>query len=394
MRCAVLPSACALLLLGCARIEPPRGGPEDRTPPRLAATEPDSFAIVAPFDDPVVFSFEERISEQGVVEAVSVSPRTSPVEVDGTRTGIRVSLREGWEAGRIYQVRVEPTVRDLFGNPLEGPLELIFSTGPPIPDTRIAGTVADRVTGNAEAGARVEAIRTTDSLVYAATSDSTGAWRLRAIPAGEYRIRAYTDANRNRELDAFEPRDSARATVRDEAAGPIPLALLLPDSTPPAPVEARGVQDGVEVTFDDHLDPAQNLGPANVRMVGPGGVEIAVSTVSTGSSPPALRGPAVVDTTAVDTTAADTAAVVGDSAADAAAVAAADTTSLAPGPAAPATPTRTLRVTTQSPLAPETTYRIVVSGIRNLNGLVGGGEVSLTTSAPAAEPPPSPTRGE
>lgn len=386
MRCAVLPSACALLLLGCARIEPPRGGPEDRTPPRLAATEPDSFAIVAPFDDPVVFSFEERISEQGVVEAVSVSPRTSPVEVDGTRTGIRVSLREGWEAGRIYQVRVEPTVRDLFGNPLEGPLELIFSTGPPIPDTRIAGTVANRVTGNAEAGARVEAIRTTDSLVYAATSDSTGAWRLRAIPAGDYRIRAYTDANRNRELDAFEPRDSARATVRDEAAGPIPLALLLPDSTPPAPVEARGVQDGVEVTFDDFLDPVQDLGPTHVRIIGPGGAGVAVVSVRTGTPPSAL--PPARDTAAGDTVSADT--VPGDTALVDAPVA---DTAAAP-PAAPATPTRTLRVGTERPLAPETVYRIVVTGIRNLNGVVGGGDVELTTAAAVAPASPSPTPGE
>jgi hypothetical protein len=386
VRCAVLPSACALLLLGCARIEPPRGGPEDRTPPRLAATEPDSFAIVAPFDDPVVFSFEERISEQGVVEAVSVSPRTSPVEVDGTRTGIRVSLREGWEAGRIYQVRVEPTVRDLFGNPLEGPLELIFSTGPPIPDTRIAGTVADRVTGNAEAGARIEAIRTTDSLVYAATSDSTGAWRLRAIPAGEYRIRAYTDANRNRELDAFEPRDSARATVRDEAAGPIPLALLLPDSTPPSPVEARGVQDGVEVTFDDFLDPVQDLGPTHVRIIGPGGAGVAVVSVRTGTPPSAL--PPARDTAAGDTVSAD--AVPGDTALVDAPVA---DTAAAP-PAAPATPTRTLRVGTERPLAPETVYRIVVTGIRNLNGVVGGGDVELTTAAAVAPASPSPTPGE
>lgn len=388
MRCAVLLSACALLLLGCARIEPPRGGPEDRTPPRLAATEPDSFAIVAPFDDPVVFSFEERISEQGVVEAVSVSPRTSPVEVDRTRSSIRVSLRRGWEPGRIYQVRVEPTVSDLFGNRLAGPLELIFSTGPAIPDTRLSGTVRDRVSASHQAGARVEAILTPDSLVYATVTDSTGTWLLRAIPPGEYRIRAYLDANRNRELDPFEARDSAAATVRGTVGEALRLALLLPDGTPPVPGEARAVQDGVEVTFDDYLDPTQNLAPANVRITGPGGAEIAVTSVRTGSSPPALPAspdPTAADT-AADTTAADTTAV--DST-----VAAADSTAADTAPAAAAA-TRTLRITTQSPLAPETMYRVVVTGIRNLNGLVGGGEVSLTTPAAAPPAPPSRTPGE
>lgn len=359
--------------MGCARIEAPRGGPEDRTPPRLASTAPDSFAVVAPFDDPVVFAFEERISEQGVAEAVSVSPRTSPVEVDRTRSSIRVSLRRGWEPGRIYQVRVEPTVSDLFGNRLAGPLELIFSTGPPIPDTRLSGTVRDRVSGSDQAGARVEAILTPDSLVYATVTDSTGTWLLRAIPRGEYRIRAYLDANRNRELDPFEARDSAPATVRGTVGEALRLALLLPDSTPPVPGEARAVQDGVEVTFDDYLA-TQNLAPANARITGPGGAEIAVTSVNAGSSPPPVAAPP--DTTAVDST-----------------VAAVDSTASDTAPAAAAA-TRTLRITTQSPLAPETMYRVVVTGIRNLNGLVGGGEVSLTTPAAAPPAPPSRTPGE
>ncbi|MBA3522095.1 MAG: hypothetical protein H0T90_06310, partial [Gemmatimonadales bacterium] len=55
----------SLLLISCARMEPPPGGPPDTAPPRLIATLPDSLAVVPGFDDDVEFRFDEVISEGG-----------------------------------------------------------------------------------------------------------------------------------------------------------------------------------------------------------------------------------------------------------------------------------------------------------------------------------------
>ncbi len=55
----------ALLALGCARMEPPPGGPPDSKPPQLIATTPDSMAALPGFDKDAEFIFDEVISEGG-----------------------------------------------------------------------------------------------------------------------------------------------------------------------------------------------------------------------------------------------------------------------------------------------------------------------------------------
>lgn len=367
-RCRVL--ALVLLAGACAQVEPPPGGPEDRVAPRVLVARPDTLAIVPNFSGAVTLVFDERVSEQGVEAAVSVSPRTSGVRVDHSGNEIRVSLVRGWERGQIYQVRVEPGLRDLFGNQTTAGTELVFSTGPAIPDTRLAGAVVSRTTGERLRDARVEAIRAPDSLVYAVRTDSAGSFVLTRIPEGEYLVRAFSDVNQNRALDAFEARDTGRVRVAVGAdAGPLALRTLAPDTTAPRPGSAEAEGAVVRVLFDDFLDPAQTVSPAQVRVVGPDSVPVPVTEVRVGIFRQAA------------------AAAAGDSVAGPAdstqRVAATDTL-----------PSRTLSVRLGAPLLPRAQYRLVVEGVRNINGLAGGGEAPLRTSAPAPAPaaPPVPAR--
>lgn len=355
-RAALLAALCAALLpAGCAHIEAPPGGPEDKTPPEVIAVRPDTSARLSGFRDPVVIVFDERLSEQGVEEAVLVSPRTSPVSVDKRGDELRIGLRRGWEEGRIYHVTVLPKLRDLFGNVRTEPVRLVFSTGPEIPDTRLAGTVVDRVTGRPEVGARVEAILHPDSLVYALPSDSAGEFAFARIPEGEYAVRAYRDLDVDRELDPFEPRDTARAVVRAGEPAAVALRVLQPDTTAPRIASVEVADSALEVKFDDHLDPAQEVTPAQVALLLPDGTPVPVARVEVGR-PAAAPAPA------------DTAAV-----------------------AAPREeerlPSQSLFVYPARPLPPETEVRVRVSGVRNLHGLAGGGEAAVKT--PAAAPPPA-----
>lgn len=365
-------AALAALLLaglgGCAHIEPPPGGPEDRDPPRLLTTRPDTMARGGAFREAVVLLFDERLSEQSVRDAVTVSPRTSGVSVDHRGAEIRVSLRGGWEAGRIYQVTVAPGLQDLFGNRRTEPVRLVFSTGPEIPDTRLSGTVVARTTGQAEAGTRVEAILAPDSLVYAMQTDSAGGFEFRQIPAGDYLVRAFRDQNADRELQDYEPRDTARATVAVGTSPTLRLRVLEPDSTPPRAASAQPADSAaIEVRFDDYLDPAQTFTPAQVRVL--------------------LADSSVVPVAAVELGAGERAAPARGVAAEPA------DTARAAAPAQPQEPlpSQSIRVRLARPLPPETEFVVRVTGVRNLVGLVGGGEArGRTGAAPAAAPPPAP----
>lgn len=362
----------ALLLVGaCAHVEPPPGGPDDETAPRLAFSEPDSLSVVPSWTGPVVLRFDERISEQGVVDAVSVSPRTSAVEIDRGRDGIRVSMRGGWRPGTIYHVTVTRDVRDLFNNRLAEPVTLVFSTGPEIPATLVQGSVTDRITGRPSAGTRVEAVRRTDSLVYAVPTDSAGAFRIAHIPTGTYLLRAFNDANRNRALDGYEARDSSVVEIGTENPAAATLAIVDPDTTAPKLAGASARQGGgVELAFDDYLDPAQELPAGAVQIADSAGSAIRVAAVTL--TPQAPEAGAAGDRPQP---------VPGATAPDAQAPGGSTTTTPLPAQ------TVYVQLAEATPLVAGRTYQVTVSGVRNVVGLVGGGTAELTAPTPPPAPP-------
>lgn len=360
-------------LVACAHVEAPPGGPEDREPPGLLTTRPDFEAVVSRYDGPVVFVFDERISERDIQEeSVIVSPRTSPVEIRHGRDEIRVSLRRGWEAGVIYQVTVRPVVQDLFGNRIAEPIRLVFSTGPEIPETLASGRVVDRISGEPELDLRVEAIRSADSLVYAVPTDSAGRFTLDRIPEGDYQLRAFRDMNRNRSLEMFEPRDSTFVEIRAGQPVTASLAILAPDSTPPIARGALFREGLLVVEFDDHLDPAQTVDPGQVTVTDAAGALLTVARAAVGTLPEEVPTPvSPVDTAGP-----------------------ADPAPLPTGVPDPSGPPATLpsqelviALAEGAEPAPGSTVTIVVTGVLNVNGLAGGGEAETEIPEPPAEPP-------
>jgi Carboxypeptidase regulatory-like domain/Bacterial Ig-like domain len=393
--------AAVLAVVACAHVEAPPGGPEDKQPPQLLATQPDTGARVPGLRGPVVLRFSEGLSEKGVEESVVLSPATSRVDVDKRGDEVRIELDRGWEPGRIYQVTVaRGGVQDLFGNPIQEPIRLVFSTGPEIPDTRFEGRVLDRTTARPAPGARVEAALAPDSLVYATVADSAGRFVFAQVPTGTYAVRAFTDQNRSASLDPFEARDTATVVVAGRDTAERRLSIIRPDTTAPAVTGAQLAQDGtIEVRFDDYLDPAQTITLAQVTVTGPDGAPVAITAAQVGSFP-------ARDTTGADTAGAAARPDTGRALPARPSIPGADRPGLpgrpagvpgagpdtVPGAAGQAAaaqetfgpvPSQSLYLRPAQPLLPDTTYRVTVTGVRNLVGLVGGGEAPLRTPRPA-----------
>lgn len=257
----------AAAALGCAQPQAPPGGDPDRIPPRVLSTTPVPFDTLTDFDEPVVIRFNERISErlQGVAElrdAVIVSPETSPVRVERGRRSIEVSLIGGWQPGLVYRVVILPVFRDLFNNLREQPVELVFSTGAPIPETAIGGLLEDPITGTPVAAARVEATRRLDRITYVAVSDTGGFFALRNVPAGAYDMRAWLDQDRDRDPDFLEPQDTDQTVVGAADTVIVQMALLPSDTTPARLARAEPVDSlRLRLLFDDYFA----VGPVDGR---------------------------------------------------------------------------------------------------------------------------------
>ena len=201
----------ALLLLACAQLEMPPGGPEDRFPPYVIETLPDTFAVVEPGVREIFIRFSERISERAaggtLDDAVVVSPAVEGVRVRHRRDGILISLGEDLRPDRVYRITILPVVNDMFGNNLRDAFDLVLSTGGAIVPNVVAGMVEDRVTGEVVRSAVVEArfVEEDDTIVHWNVTDAEGVFSLRFVPSGPFEVRSWQDRNRDREAGSTEP---------------------------------------------------------------------------------------------------------------------------------------------------------------------------------------------
>lgn len=204
----------------CAVMQVPPGGPPDFDPPVLLSVTPDSGTVADSLEDPLVFQFDEVVSEQsggGIENLFELYPQTpelvEQVDVDWRRNAVAVRPTGGWQPNLVYQVTLLPGIADLRNNRLDESRTVIFSTGGPIPDTRVSGILLDWENGKVGVGAIVQATLLPDSLTYSTTVDSAGEYVLTALPVGTYLLTGAVDANRNGRRERLEPFDTVTMTV-------------------------------------------------------------------------------------------------------------------------------------------------------------------------------------
>jgi hypothetical protein len=404
---AALGLAAVAAVFACARPYPPPGGERDREPPRVVSITPEPLSVGVARNARVVIRFDERISERGVEDAVVVSPLTSELRVGRRGSELRIWLRNGWEPGHIYHVVVQPVIQDLFQNTIDQPIEVVFSTGPEIPQTALAGLVQDRLTRNAVPGAWVLAIRDPDSVAYAATTDTAGLFAFRYLPPGAYSIRAFEDRNRDRSANFREAQDSASVRLAEGDTAIVSFALLLPDTTPARVIRAEAPDSlRIRVHLDDHLDPTKGIGEitASLRLLPDSSVWPLARILfphEYEAEQRALREAAAG--AATDSAAADSlraAGAAGDLRGDSLALDIVARRAAVPRPPGPPDaglspdsameplPVRELVIIPGAPLRPSSRYLVEVAGIVNVNGVAGGGGSAQFT---APEPPPPDT---
>jgi hypothetical protein len=399
------------LLLACAQPRQPTGGPPVVDPPRVVAVSPAPYSVLTDLGRPVVIRFDDRLSERlegvrSLEEAVLVSPETGEVRVRRGRRELRVSVAGGWQPGLVYRVVVLPVLRDLFGNVRAEAVELVFSTGAPIPETAVAGFVEDRLTGRVVANARVHATHRDDARTYMAVTDTAGFFSLRHVPEGSYDVVAWLDQNRNRAVNYAEPQDSGFFTLAVRDTVILEMGLLPGDTTPARLTRAEPIDSTkVRLSFDDYFEPGPVEGRARVYRAEDS------TFVAFGELLHATRLDSLLAAErAAAEAAADTAPAVdiprppADSPAVDAPRPPADGRAVREGierrpgarqaPEASPLPARELVLVLPAPLAVETAYYVVVEDLVNIRGIPGGGGTAtfrtLAARAPEPEPDPEP----
>ncbi|MCM1521702.1 MAG: Ig-like domain-containing protein [Muribaculaceae bacterium] len=205
----VLAAAC--VLVACANMGRPEGGPRDETPPVYVRSNPKMGQLR--FDGKrIMVEFDENITLEDAMNKIVVSPaqKTTPaISTVGRR--VYIELRDSLVPDMTYTVDFADAVRDLNeGNILDG-LALDFSTGETIDTLRISGMVFEARTLEPAQGMLVgvysnlsDTAITTLPLERITKTNQLGQFTIRGLSPGEYKVFAVNDVNRDYHWDRSE----------------------------------------------------------------------------------------------------------------------------------------------------------------------------------------------
>jgi Bacterial Ig-like domain len=387
VRHALTAIAVAAVVAACASPGLPPGGPTVSSFARVIATKPDTSALnITP--GKVLIRYDDVIGEQAnggdLSRGVLISPWDGQPRVEWRRTGMTIRPRNGWRANTAYTITILPGIQDLRGQPSPYGYSMRFSTGGSIPKGVVRGVTFDWVALRPLAKATVQAIDVKDTtLIFITQSDSTGRFELGTLPPGRYVVRAFDEKQPNRILEAREPWDTISVTIADSARAE--LYTFVHDSLPIRVSEIRQTDSvTINLLLDKPLLPGQTLSAAAVRVVKADSTPVTVASMLTADQERVRQARADSILRAKDTTlrAPDAGGpprrTIDPNRRN-------DTTTLIPPPK----PTRAaltnelfLRVT--EPLTVGATYRITLTGLKNMLGIDGTATRLLIIPKPVA----------
>lgn len=255
----------------CANQGAPPGGPEDFAPPKVLKITPETNSVTAK-PGVVTIKFDEVVSEtpkgaRDLAELVFISPKSGKPQVDWDRTAIQIRPSKGWKLNTVYTVQVKAGLVDLYQNAIDTAIKVVFSTGLPIPASRIKGVIFDWQEAKGINGGVVEAVSQDTNIVYQVVADSAGRFEFQHLPIGPYLLRGYADRNSSKDLDPLEIWDSVRVTLTGYAEaefyafGHDTVGLRI------ASVEPTDSNKVLKVTFDKPYALDQFFVPDGVRLL-------------------------------------------------------------------------------------------------------------------------------
>ena len=226
MRTVSAASALLILIGGCAEPRPPLGGPTDKAPPALVASEPanESVSIRPEF---IRLTFSDYLDEASFTQAFSITPPLSGrPRLKWRGRSVTIRFDDAWRDSTTYVVTLDTQLRNWRGVGLLQPIIMAFATGPVIDQGRIRGRALEALRGESAEGLNVFAYPTSDikssGPAYVTSTGENGQFDLSYVREADYHVIVLQDANRNQEPDPSErfavPPQIFMPTVTDTTA--------------------------------------------------------------------------------------------------------------------------------------------------------------------------------
>lgn len=201
----------AFIMVACASIGRPEGGPRDEMPPVFIKSNPTQGQTNVKSNKIEIF-FDENLKVDDASNKVVISPvQKAMPSIIANGKKVSVELRDSLIPNTTYTIDFSDAIRDLNeGNPVDG-FALDFSTGDSIDSLRISGMLFEARNLEPAQGMIVgvysnlaDSAISTLPLERISKTNQLGQFTIRGLKPGYYRIFALNDKNRDYHWDRSE----------------------------------------------------------------------------------------------------------------------------------------------------------------------------------------------
>jgi len=255
--------AAATYVTGCANKVAPTGGPRDSIPAKIMLVEPPTGTTNFTADE-IRFGFDDYI-DRGIRNAITVLP-SKRFATSYAGDEIAITFREPLDSATTYSITIGTDWTDARGNrPLQA-YTYVFSTGAALDSGSINGRIVAASLQNVIVMCypnadtlSAEWMPTRNKAPYIIPVGTSGAFSIRGLANGRYRVIVCRDENRNSTMDANEEFVVAPGDVSVTTAESPRLLLRLgpaKDHEPPQIARVRAVSNTlVSVQFTEPVTP-------------------------------------------------------------------------------------------------------------------------------------------
>ena len=204
----IIAYAALLLLISCAQVVTPTGGPKDEIPPKVLGEFPANRSVNFTARE-IEIAFDEFIVFQQPTENVIISPPMGKTpEYSLRRKSLIIKLQEALTPDATYIINFGEAIRDNNEGNILNNYTYVFSTGAVLDSMELKGGLTDAVTADPVEGAMVmlyadnaDSLPRTKLPDYFARTDKDGRFHIRNIRDLPYKVFALKDQNTNYRFD-------------------------------------------------------------------------------------------------------------------------------------------------------------------------------------------------
>ncbi|MDR0305666.1 MAG: Ig-like domain-containing protein [Chitinispirillales bacterium] len=202
-----------VLLISCAHQSAPGGGPEDTKPPELSVSFPENGQTSVDPQAPITITFSKWINLSGIGNSITVYPvLPAGFSVKAAKNWVKITPQTPLSENTTYHVVLGTNLKDIRGNTVTRPINLVFSTGAFLDSAQLSGSVVslEPLITLPKVALYREYEEWSDTSYFSAPDymtqcDSGGVFHFSHLREGKYRIVAFNDPNRVGRLRAGEP---------------------------------------------------------------------------------------------------------------------------------------------------------------------------------------------